>query len=153
MRIAWPETGAGLFIVAFGILSAFGAAAIPTSSWAVVGPSLFPWAVTGLLVICGILLTLQGLRGGWAGEEELEPLQTGQLLWVGGGLIANLILIDEAGFIIASTIMFAMVARGFGSRNWPRDLGLGFAIALVAYVGFDRLLGYKIGSGLIEALI
>jgi putative tricarboxylic transport membrane protein len=74
-------------------------------------------------------------------------------LWVGGGLIANLILIDEAGFIIASTIMFAMVARGFGSRNWPRDLGLGFAIALVAYVGFDRLLGYKIGSGLIEALI
>jgi putative tricarboxylic transport membrane protein len=133
MRIAWPETAAGLFIVAFGIVSAFGSAAIPASSWAVVGPSLFPWAVTGVLGVCGVLLTIQGLRGGWAGEEEQEPLQT--------------------GLILASTIMFAMVARGFGSRNWPRDLGLGFAIALVAYVGFDRLLGYKIGSGLIEALI
>lgn len=153
MRIAWPETAAGLFIVAFGILAAFGASIIPTSSWAVVGPSLFPWAVAILLLICGALLTIQGLRGGWAGEEEQEPLQKGQLLWVGGGLIANVVLIEHAGFIIASAIMFTMVARGFGSRNWPRDLAIGFAVALISYVGFDRLLGYKIGSGLIENLI
>lgn len=153
MRIAWPETAAGLFIVAFGIVAGWGASSIPASSWAVVGPSVFPWAVAILILVCGVLLTLQGLRGGWTGEEEQEPLQIRQLAWVGGGLLINLILIDEAGFILASTLMFTMVARGFGSRNWPRDLGIGFAVALIAYVGFDRLLGYKIGSGLIESLI
>lgn len=153
MRISWPDTAAGVFIFAFGIFAAFGAAAIPTSSWAVVGPSLFPWAVAGLILICGVFLVIQGLLGGWQGEEEQEPLQKTQLLWVGGGLVANLVLIDDVGFIIASTVMFAMIARGFGSRNWPRDLGIGFAVALIAYVGFDRLLGYKIGSGLIEKLI
>lgn len=153
MKISWPDTAAGFFIFVFGLFAAFGAAAIPTSSWAVVGPSLFPWAVAALILICGVLLIIQGLIGGWQGEEEQEPIQTGQLFWVGGGLIANLILIDDAGFIIASTLMFAMIARGFGSRNWPRDLGIGFAVAIIAYVGFDRLLGYKIGSGLIERLI
>ena len=153
MRVAWPETAAGLFIVGFGVLACWGAAAIPASSWAVVGPGVFPWAMAVLLLACGLLLTVQGLRGGWTGEDEQEPLQTRQLAWVGGGLIVNLLLIDGAGFIIASTLMFTMVARGFGSKQWPRDLAIGFAIAFIAYVGFDRLLGYKIGSGLIERLI
>lgn len=153
MRISWPDTAAGLFIFIFGLFAAFGASVIPTSSWAVVGPSLFPWLVSALILICGVLLVVQGLLGGWQGEEEQEPIQTFQLLWVGGGLIANLVLIDDAGFIIASTVMFAMIASGFGSRNWPRDLGIGFAVAIIAYIGFDRLLGYKIGSGLIEQLI
>ena len=34
-----------------------------------------------------------------------------------------------------------------------RDAAIGFALALVSYVGFDRVLGYKIGSGLIEGLL
>jgi putative tricarboxylic transport membrane protein len=50
-------------------------------------------------------------------------------------------------------VVFLFVALGFGSRNAPRDAAIGFALALVAYVGFDRVLGYKIGTGLIERLI
>ncbi len=65
----------------------------------------------------------------------------------------NVALIGVAGFIIASTILFACTALAFGSRNVLRDASIGFALALVSYVGFDRVLGYKIGSGLIEGLL
>ncbi|MCA3600465.1 MAG: tripartite tricarboxylate transporter TctB family protein, partial [Methylobacterium sp.] len=56
------------------------------------------------------------------------------------------------GFILSSTLLFACVARGFGSRKLLRDALIGFGLALISYVGFDRILGYKIGSGLIEKL-
>ena len=35
-----------------------------------------------------------------------------------GGIIAYGLLVERAGFIIASTLLFVMVARGFGSRRW-----------------------------------
>ncbi len=69
------------------------------------------------------------------------------------GLVLNVALIGVAGFIIASTLLFVCTARAFGSRNVLRDGAIGFALALVSYVGFDRVLGYKIGSGLIEGLL
>ena len=62
-------------------------------------------------------------------------------------------VIGVAGFIIASTLLFVCTALAFGSRNVARDAAIGFALAFVAYVGFDRVLGYKIGSGLIEGLL
>ena len=69
------------------------------------------------------------------------------------GLLVNIALIEWAGFIIASTAMFPLVARGFGSRAPLRDAAIGFVLSCVSYVGFDRVLGYKIGTGFIENLI
>ena len=68
------------------------------------------------------------------------------------GLLLNITLIEYAGFILSSTLLFLCTARAFGSEQPARDAAIGFALAFVAYVGFDRLLGYKIGSGLIESL-
>jgi putative tricarboxylic transport membrane protein len=62
-------------------------------------------------------------------------------------------LIGIAGFILASATLFVCTARAFGSARPLRDAGIGFAVALIAYIGFDRLLGYQIGDGLIENLI
>ena len=49
--------------------------------------------------------------------------------------------------------MFVCTARAFGSDQPIRDAAIGFALAVVAYVGFDRVLGYKIGSGIVEGLL
>ena len=56
------------------------------------------------------------------------------------------------GFTAASTVLFTLVAYGFGSRKPLRDALLGFAVAIVAYLGFARLLGVNIGAGLVEGL-
>ena len=62
-------------------------------------------------------------------------------------------LIGTAGFTIASTILFVLTARAFGSLNIVRDAATGFALAIVAYLGFARALGINIGAGPPERLI
>jgi putative tricarboxylic transport membrane protein len=101
----------------------------------------------------GVVLVVEALRGGWAHDQEGTLTEWGSFALVLGGLVLNAALIDRIGFILASTIMFTLIARGFGSVKSVRDAVIGFLLATIAYIGFDRVLGYKIGTGLIENLI
>lgn len=141
----------GLLIL--GVAAAWQTTLIPTVVYATVGPSVFPTMITVFLLACALGLVVAAARGGWAHDQDGTITEWGSLAFVLGGLALNAALIDRLGFILASTILFTLVARGFGSEKWPRDAFIGFLLALVSYVGFDRVLGYKIGSGLIESLI
>jgi putative tricarboxylic transport membrane protein len=144
-------------LVAFGVLviaalSAWQTTEIPGSVVNAVGPQVVPWFVTAFLLAMGLGLTVAALRGGRPMPEDGPITEWGALALVSLGLVANVALIEWIGFILASTVMFPLVARGFGSRRPLTDAAIGFTLAFVAYVGFDRVLGYKIGSGLIERL-
>lgn len=163
LKPSLPELLVGLGMVGFAVVVGFATAAIPASAYAKVGPAVVPWAITAGLAFFGLLLTLQGLTGGWEHERGVDFDWRG-LGWLLAGLVMNLLLIDgyrsgetqvipQFGFIIASTVMFSFTARAFGSRAFIRDVLIGFVLALVAYIGFDRVLGYQIGSGMIERLI
>ncbi len=148
---AWGDVGVGLAVIGIAGVCARETNAIPSNAiYAQVGPKVIPWIATGMLAVLGVLLTLEGLRGGWQHEEQgaLNSRGIGILLL---GLFLNVVLISTAGFIIASTVLFLATALAFGSSNIARDGAIGLALAVIAYVGFDRVLGYKIGSGIIEA--
>lgn len=152
--LALGDLAVALGIVALGAVAAWQTTEIPQSAYAAVGPRVFAWAASAMLLVMGAVLAVQAFAGGWSHEND----EFGEVDWPGGvwllaGLAANLALIDVLGFILASTVLFTLTARGFGSRRLLRDAAIGFALAFVAYVGFDRVLGYKIGTGLIEALI
>jgi putative tricarboxylic transport membrane protein len=121
--------------------------------YAKVGPTVFPWMVSGMLAILGGFLVLHAVTGGWSHEEDPGDIDWPSLAWMTAALVSNVALIEIAGFIIASSIMYVFAARSFGSTAPMRDAAIGFTLALLSYVGFDRVLGYKIGSGLIESLI
>lgn len=147
----WGDVCVGLAVILMAAITGWEASVIPSNAlYAQVGPTVIPWLATALLAALGALLTFEGWRGGWAHEAHgaLDLHGIGFLL---AGLILNVALIGTAGFIIASTILFLCTALAFGSRNIARDAAIGATLAIVAYVGFDRVLGYKIGSGLIEA--
>lgn len=150
---AWGDTAVGIAVVLLAAIVGWQTTLIPTNAvYAQVGPKLIPWLATAMLGVLGVLLTLQGLRGGWEHEEHGE-FNPPALAWLLLGLFLNVALISVAGFIIASTLLFVCTALAFGSRNILRDASIGFALAFISYVGFDRVLGYKIGSGLIEGLL
>jgi putative tricarboxylic transport membrane protein len=150
---AWGATAVGLAVLTLAAVVGWQASVIPSNAvYAQVGPKAIPWIATAMLAVLGALLTLWGVRGGWAHEEHGPPHLLGAF-WLLLGLALNVALIGVAGFIIASTVLFVCTALAFGSRKVARDAAIGFALALAAYVGFDRALGYKIGSGLIEGLL
>ena len=150
---AWQETALGLGVLALAAVVAWQTTVIPENAiYARVGPKAFPWLTVVLLVVMGALLTVQGLSGGWE-HDDTGDTDWGSLGWLVAGLIVNVATIGTLGFVIASTILFTCTARAFGSTQPLRDALIGFLMAAIAYVGFDRVLGYKIGSGLVETLL
>ena len=146
------DLAAGGFVVLLGLMTLGAAWAVPDSPiYAQVGATAVPLLVGAMLVGLGLLLCAAALRGGWSGglEEAMEapPTNWRALSLLGAGLLVQIALIDLLGFVISATIQFALVCAAFGSRHLLRDLAIGLAVTLGAYLGFSHLLGVNIGAG------
>ncbi|WP_119421311.1 tripartite tricarboxylate transporter TctB family protein [Desertibaculum subflavum] len=152
---AREETWLAVAVLVLAALIAIGAWAVPTPPPHVkVGPAVLPAAVAVLTLLMGAGLLAAALRGGWLSDEErAEQVSYLQLGWVLLGLAANVALIGLAGFTIASTVLFVCVARGFGSRRPLRDAVIAVVFAALAYLGFDTVLGIRIGAGPLGGVI
>lgn len=152
---ALPEFLIGLGLLCCACVALWEASTIPVSPmYSKVGPTVFPYAAGTGLAVLSVLLMIQAVRGGWQTEEEKDiPVDRGALLLIVAGLLANVVLIGPLGFTAASTILFVLVCRGFGSRRLGRECLIGLALSLVAFFGFATLLGVNIGAGVIEKLL
>lgn len=153
--LAWPETTIGLGLLAFAGLVLWQTSVIPVSPmYAKVGPTVFPYITAGGLALLAAMMILQGLRGGWQPDDEKEvPVDWRSTLIVVAGLVANVALIGPLGFTAASTVLFTLVAYGFGSRRPLRDAAIGFVFAMISFFGFAKALGVNIGAGFFERLL
>ncbi|MFN3892403.1 MAG: tripartite tricarboxylate transporter TctB family protein [Beijerinckiaceae bacterium] len=154
-RLPLGETLIALGVIGLAAVVFWQTLAIPVSPlYARVGPTVIPMIAAAGLAGCGVVLLIEALRGGWQDQEEREAKQDKRALaLLLAGFLANISLIGPAGFTIASTILFTLTALAFGSKNVLRDAGTGFALSLVAYLGFARALGINIGAGPLERMI
>lgn len=155
-RVKGPAlVGAG--VVFFGLLVFHQTTRIPVSPlYSKVGPTIFPYMVALGLLALGLALIVQAWRGEWGetdADSDATPVDWPSLGWLVLGLVLNVALIDFLGFVIASTLLFVCTARAFGSTRWPLDTGIAVALALLAYLGFAKLLGISIGAGILEGLL
>lgn len=157
-RIAWPDLLAGAFVLGFGLVGFWQAGAIPVSPlYAQVGPKAVPYVVASAMTLLGGLLVLAALRGGWSASladvVEAGPPNMRALGLLGAGLLANFVLIVPAGFSIAASAQFVLVAAAFGSRSMARDLLIALPLTLLVWFIFVQGLGVNIGAGLLEGLV
>lgn len=122
-----------------------------TQGYSQVGPRLFPYIIGTGLTLCGAVLAWHAISGGWR-DVPLDQEGHDDPDWVAFGLISagivlHMALIGWAGFILASLLLFVMIARGFGSRKPVRDLLIGAAVAVAAYFLFTKGLGLKLPAG------
>jgi putative tricarboxylic transport membrane protein len=145
----------GLVVLACAVVVMWQAGEIAASPlYAQVGPKFVPYVVGFGLAVLGAGLAVAALTGKWTTEpDEAGGVDRRALGWLAAGMIINCAAIGPLGFIIASTAMFACVARAFASKAWLRDLAIGFAIAVTAYVCFDKLLGININAGIFEGIL
>jgi putative tricarboxylic transport membrane protein len=66
---------------------------------------------------------------------------------ISAGVILHMVVIGWAGFIIASTLLFVMIARGFGSRRIVRDAIIAIVLATVVFFIFTLALGLSLPKG------
>jgi putative tricarboxylic transport membrane protein len=82
-----------------------------------------------------------------ADQEGHDSPDWVSFLVISAGIILHMVLIGWAGFIIASALLFVLIARGFGSQHPVRDLLLGAALAASAFAVFTLGLGLKLPAG------
>ena len=154
----------GDLLVSLGVLGlggyfVYGALQINVAqTYARVGPRFFPFLVAFGLLLCGVLLLIQALRGQTAPPEEAEdadvnaPVDYRAVGIIAGALVLYVLLLETAGFIVASAVLFWGVAVAFGSRAWFRDPLVGLVLALVVFEAFTRLLGLRLPAGILAPL-
>jgi putative tricarboxylic transport membrane protein len=147
---------AGVLAVGAGIL--WGSFYLPTGGgYAQVGPGMVPRAVGILLLIVGVALMREAFTGGYRGvDEEAEvhlPMDWVAFAWVSGGIFAYGLLVERLGFILASVILFAMVARSFGSRRWLLNAVVGVVLASFIFAVFNYGLGLMLPPGILKPLL
>lgn len=145
------ELVVSLILLALGSCVVYGTGDIAeTQGYSQVGPRLFPYVIGIGMTLCGAVLGWQALNGGWRhvplDEAHAQPDRMSFVI-LSLGLVLHMVLIGWAGFILASTLMFVLIARGFGSHRPVRDLLIGAVLTAAAYVVFTRGLGLRLPAG------
>lgn len=139
-------------VAAIGALVTWGSFYLPTGGgYAQVGPGVVPRIVGIVLLLLGALLAREAFTGGFAGvdeaAEEKLPMDWAAFAWVGGAIVLYGLAVERAGFIPASIALFVLVARGFHSRRWLFNIGVGAVLAVLIFTVFNYGLGLTLPAG------
>lgn len=115
-----------------------------------IGPKAMQIVVATGLLLLGFGNAVLAFRGGL---PERESVDFGAIALILGGLAALIgVIALGGGFILATALLFAAVARAFGRRALLIDLAIGFALGLLAYLLFAKLLALTLPVGPLERL-
>jgi putative tricarboxylic transport membrane protein len=150
-----------LGVLALGAFATAVAFQLPEAGgYARIGPNFMPKIVSAALMLLGVWLLGEVFTGGWRDRVPDDPAERGEhafhrgaFLWVSAGLFAQMALIHTAGFVIAATTLYALVARGFGSQRWTRDAAVGLALGVLVFLFFVRFLNVNLPAGWLQPLL
>jgi putative tricarboxylic transport membrane protein len=120
------------------------------AGYARIGPATFPKLIGGGLAILAVWTAIEAWRGDF---PEREPQQYPPMLWVVGGLAAQMLLLNTVGFSIATGFLFGATAKAFGRGPLWLTIPLGIVVSFVIWVIFSRVLQLTLPAGPLERLV
>jgi putative tricarboxylic transport membrane protein len=155
MRRSGAEIALSIGVVVLGVAVAAVTATLPSEGgYARIGPNVIPAGVAAGIIALGLWLSFEAFTGGWRKRPEHgEVFERNPFLWVSAGLLAQMALIGWAGFVVAGTVLFACVARGFANRGWARNVAVGLVLSLLIYLFFVKLLNVSLPAGWLAPLL
>jgi putative tricarboxylic transport membrane protein len=112
----------------------------------------YPLFVLAGLVLFGVGalvgIVTERLRAPPARQSHWRPLAL-----IGAGALANLLLAERLGFVLASAALFWCVARAFDPRHPWRDVAFALGVSAAAYVLFADLLDVSLPAGVLAGLL
>jgi putative tricarboxylic transport membrane protein len=155
------EIGVALLLIALGVLSIVEATRIPETvgQRGPVGPAAVPVFVGVLLVLIALFLVRDVLAGGHGEAEAGEDIDLSHpsdwrtVLILAAAFLANIVLIERAGWPISGAVLFFGVAYALGSRHIVRDVILSFALSIGSYLLLGRVLGIGLPGGVLEGIL
>jgi putative tricarboxylic transport membrane protein len=124
-----------------------------------ISPRVFPYIVAGLLMTLSTVLFISVLRGNTAVPEGLKPgdhIEKTDYKAFGlvlASLLAFLLLIERAGFIVAASLTFFGITVAFGNKKHGRSAIFGTLFITLVYLTFTRLLNVQLPAGIFKGLL
>lgn len=115
-----------------------------------VGPTVFPYVVATGLAFLAIGTVVSAFRHGFPARSKDE---LGPIAWIVGGLVAQILLLSTAGFSIATGVLFAMTAKGFGRGPLWKTIPAGILFGFIVWFLFARGLQLSLPQGPLERLL
>lgn len=114
-----------------------------------IGPATAPKMVAFCLLGLAIWTVFAAFRGDFPerDRQEISPVA-----WIVGGLAMQMMLLTTMGFSIATGLLFALTAAGFGKRKFWFSIPLGIGMAFVVWMAFSQLLKLSLPAGPLERL-
>ena len=142
---------AGLVIAAALILAGLGIGVATWSSGSVamntpVGPKTVPYIIAAAFLLLGAFTVVAALR---AEFPEREQQDWPPMLWIIGGLVVQLLTMKTVGFAIATGLLFAATAKGFGRGPLWKTVPIGIVFSFVIWLIFAKGLQLTLPVGTI----
>jgi len=120
-----------------------------------VGPQIFPYVVSGFVIFISLGLFFQIFRGnlgvpeGTEFGEIVERTDFKSLAMVAGSMLTYPLLIERAGFIIATSVAFFGVAFAYGAKNLLKNLVISVVFSFIVYFAFAKGLNVGLPAGIL----
>jgi putative tricarboxylic transport membrane protein len=120
------------------------------------GAALFPGVVASGLLICGLLLTVRGVRNGgpllamdtWA----RDPLTFLRFVSVPAGLLFYVLTSDFLGFHVAATLAMLGWLLVFGLKPLP-SVAMALLFPIVMHLAFYKILRVPLPWGILQPIV
>ena len=117
-------------------------------SYEPIGPRAFPLAISVIIALCGLILTIKG-------GNRVEPNSNGAnaRIWLMIAILSGYaVTFQLLGFILSTALMTILVARLF-SGTWTKAVIGGLGMGILFFVLFDRLLDVVLPVGILGAFL
>ena len=144
--------GAAVFVDASGLEAGLGRSTV-------IGPKVIPFVIGGALVALAVALAVDVLRGGRGEQEGGEDVDLSHgsdwrtLALLFGAFVANIALIESAGWPVSGAVLFFGSAYALGSRRIVRDLALALALSIGSWYLFVLALDIHLPVGLLNDVL
>jgi len=114
--------------------------------------------VAGFTVLISIGLFIQIFRGnlgvpeGTEFGEVIDKTDYKSLAMVAGSMLTYPLLIERAGFVIATTVVFFGVSYAYGAKKLLKNLAISIIFSLIVYLAFSKGLNVGLPAGILKVL-
>lgn len=123
-----------------------------------VGPQVFPTIIGVFIISVALILIIEVLRGNYGQPEGTEFGEIkGKTDWktlgtVSASILTYPFLIERAGFVIASSVVFFGVGFAYGAKKFLRNLLIAIIFSLIVYITFTHFLNVNLPAGILKGI-
>ncbi|HEU4547013.1 MAG TPA: tripartite tricarboxylate transporter TctB family protein [Microlunatus sp.] len=155
------QLGVCAFLVVLGVIKLVDASTLGNNTTGTdpLGPRAVPLVLGSALIVLAAGLAVAVLRGSTPeleGGEDVDldrRVDVKTVLMLVGVFVANIVLIDELGWVISGAILFYGSALALGSRHYLRALVIAVAMSLITFYGFAIGLGVGLPAGILQGIL